>query len=825
MKYVGRESQLARIKASLQNKEHSSRIAIIGERGIGKSHLLEEIGRYARDDLTHATAYVSIDRSITPDLFAARLLLSLATSLKLGKWQAIRKQISEVSSVGSVFFSVEVSKKPGAHGALEDLCFTLINGFREKEIAEEIDAVTLFIDEVDAADNDLFPVGACLKTIIEYLDFHGVHQVNMVIAGLPSMRETIYLTHPSAWREFENIHIIQLSEVEASSLIDAILTQRSEHFDNEIKINSDARAHILEISSGYPHWIRELTEAAIEHAVAIGESSSLRLTRDYVGRGKPIAFQRAWENYYSSDFESLDGSAKLLLRLMAVHSGDRVRLDLLYRVSGLSENQFNEIIDSVVDANIISIEDEGLYQVAEMRSIAYRFRLSQIMHPLLDPVGLNSFWDDAERALYRFKIAGEQGAPTFDAFCSLVADQFEDDRVEFLEYDSTSSLFDSMREPSQITGFRAECSESLRNARQLLPPARDIAEVPSGGDPFLPEPRVFRKAKSRDASSVKIRPFLPSAKFSDVWNHADVLCVPHYMLGRVSSLGVWTFDELLGERCDELREYFEFVLHDFEESCTFESHWVATPFTYLTKVLVSKDDIETPDTWEILASEDGAISAKIDRGPHSIALWYEWRQHLVEQEDWPIFFTRTHSDELPRVSEQAILAMKQLNNIQKQGPEGALELAEKCNPFFLTLRRFRRLLLATDAVTRSLTEEKGGTRKSYWGNYQKFVESDARMMSMWIDWAASLSDLCSKSSDCDLRWYDLPALPGVEERSRLRQPIESWVFVIPRKASSRNHKFRATKMAEFLISTLSSGWQLQFQELGGCSPLAWLVNL
>lgn len=829
---IGRKEELDKVKSLLSRTGVSSRVAIIGERGIGKSTFLEEIKKYV-DEENHISAFASIDPSLNLNTFASRLYLSFTTNAIRTMGASAKEKAKKFKRIPVPFVgSMELREDEKIGGALDNFCFHLTNEFSQDALkmpdakrAYKQRKVTLFIDEIDTANNSILPIGACLKTIIEYLDFHNTPNVNIIIAGLPRSRSVIYKTHPSAWREFENINLRPFSmgkdspsilESDSAKFANSVLSDYSKEGSHNVhSISTDAMKRLINLSNGYPHWIRAFVRNAANFS---SQLNSERLSIHHLSLGMPAAFQTVWEDYYSADFEDLDESAQLLLRLIASHGRPKVRVDRIKSFYNLNDTDLSKELKLLVEKDIVDVSDEGIYQFVEMRSTAYRHRLSQMVHPLLDPLGLVDFWHSADAKLSNINVFGEKGNPSFKIFSKMIGQQFDaDSKINFFEYDSTVNLFDSIDEPKEVDSFRSATKEIIsKNHLEATVPPVPRGQLLNSSNYYMPGNRV---GETRDGRTNLLTPCSENLRFSQVWKEADLLCIPHYMLGKAASLGLWTFEELFDDRYQSLQKYFNYILHDFEESCTFEGHWVAAPFTYLTKVLVSKSDIETPKNWDELADEDGNISVVVDSIPNSIVLWYEWRQHLVENEDWPIFDVSRRSDALPLIGvdakNAAICCQENSYKTKHQDKVYSYDL------LFNSLNRFRKLLVSSDA------------KSSYWADYSKFLDSedsdfkDKEYMSMWIEWATELTKV-GNNKGAQLHWYDLPSLPGKTKfkyaSEKKSQPLESWVFVIPRKESSPLHKERAKNIADLLMSTLSMGWQAQFQEAGGASPVAWLVN-
>lgn len=279
----------------------------------------------------------------------------------------------------------------------------------------------------------------------------------------------------------------------------------------------------------------------------------------------------------------------------------------------------------------------------------------------------------------------------------------------------------------------------------------------------------------------------PSADSLLQETNADIVAVPHYMLGSMFNRGIADLEDQLGT---ESRGNLAREVTRFEELCCYRDVWCAIPFTALVKLIVSRIELDPSERHRF---RDLANKAKIEllgkredgwflteSKANSLSLWYEWDQILVctgakllhRTSGWNV--ARLISQD--GAEKEAVFAATrlywQLINSQKEEDIGHVDWIGAFDCFFRTPTQYK-----------------------YW--------------LAWSDWCQSV-----KTEDPKCAFAPMP----VEEVSAPRQPLEGWVFVVPyRDPATEAVADRTQAVARTLYATTSFDWQRKFQSRCGTS--------
>lgn len=311
---VGRDSLLEHTRVLLgrtRQKRPEKSILLTGLRGVGKTVLLNEMERMARED-GYKTIFVeaheekSLGALLAPDL--RRLLFSLdpmaGTGNKVRRGLAVLKSfLSGVNiSVWGVEVGVDIDAERGAADS-GDIEVDLPNLFLAvAEAAEDRQSpIALLIDEVQ------YLKKAELSALIMAMHKMQQRQLPLVLmgAGLPILPALAGESKSYAERLFNFPDIGPLSQTDAAkALQDPVRTAG-------IAFETDALERIFQLTQGYPYFLQEWGYQAWNHALASP------ITLDVVNASSPTVIRRLDENFFRVRFDRLTPKEKEFLRAMA----------------------------------------------------------------------------------------------------------------------------------------------------------------------------------------------------------------------------------------------------------------------------------------------------------------------------------------------------------------------------------------------------------------------------------------------------------------------------------------------------------------------------
>ncbi len=243
--FVGRSKELSRLEAALAHAKarRPFNFMVLGERGIGKTSLIDFIAQLARsygeiqnetfnyivvhiildDYTTHLDFFKKFELAVRREIekseqaktyldnvwsFLQRLELGInVAGVKVGykvTGRSPEQQLMWEEFARSVLDIVERTCRLGDPGSLFD--------------STAYDGMLILIDEVDKAPNTL-NLGSLLKYLTEYLMRNNCRQVMIGLSGLPSAVDVILDSHKSALRIFEEIRLDRLKDKEVRELL------------------------------------------------------------------------------------------------------------------------------------------------------------------------------------------------------------------------------------------------------------------------------------------------------------------------------------------------------------------------------------------------------------------------------------------------------------------------------------------------------------------------------------------------------------------------------------------------------------------------------
>lgn len=392
--FVGRYKEILRIEAALLQTNAGSPInfMLTGERGIGKTSLLEYCRDLARGELNIEECKVKflvLSTDIDQSTSQADLIekIELAFRRELGKTEPARKFLSETWSFiqrlqTSVLTVKSKDKSNSTEIILEEFAYSLaetVNRIcdetkRDDAFNATFGGVLLLIDEADNASKDL-NLGTFVKLLLERLQRNRCNKFMIGLAGLPDLRTKLLDSHPSSLRVFEEISLERLSRDDVYKIIDICIEKANS--DNIIKTEVDPKGKIqlADLSEGYPHFIHQYGYSAFEKDSDNVIDEKDVLDAAFENRG---ALEQIGDRYYRNDFYNKikQESYRQVLRIMTDKVDNWITKEEIRAKYHGKDQTLNNALKALRDRKIIiSAEGErGKYRL-QHKGFAFWIRI------------------------------------------------------------------------------------------------------------------------------------------------------------------------------------------------------------------------------------------------------------------------------------------------------------------------------------------------------------------------------------------------------------------------------------------------------------------
>ncbi len=334
--FVGRLAEIERLESHLLQtvRGNPSNFLVTGERGIGKSSLLNYLkwvaaGDIAMEDDTKLR-FLVIDTDIEPSTTQVGLVQKIELGLRreLAKTEParafLRKSWEFLQRIEAGGVRLHKADEEADQSVLiEEFAYSLAETIDRltspsdgpSTFGTQYDGVLILIDEADNASRDL-RFGAFIKLLLERVHRRGCDRVMVGLAGLPHVRQTLVEGHPSSLRLFDTVVLDRLSQPEVGRVMESGLEQAEK--DNGVKytITPSAQSLLAVLSDGYPHFIQQFGFSAFD----VDQDNVI--DREDVTKGafgKMGALEALGDRYYRDDFYNKiqEESYRQVLRIMA----------------------------------------------------------------------------------------------------------------------------------------------------------------------------------------------------------------------------------------------------------------------------------------------------------------------------------------------------------------------------------------------------------------------------------------------------------------------------------------------------------------------------
>lgn len=400
--FVGRLGELERLERCLRQAKagRPAHFLVTGERGIGKSSLLNYIKWVAEGSLPledESLSFLVVDTDIDSSTTRVGLLEKIRLGLDhaLADSEAARGVLKDLwgflQRVEAGGVRVRPSEQEQADELLaEKFSYTLadiatrLTGDQPSLFSARRDGILILIDEADNASAAL-GLGSFLKLLSERLQRRGCTKVLLGLAGLPRLRDVLLESHASSLRLFEEVMLGTLSDDDVGRVIDRCLAAGRDLNGVATTITDAARARLVHLSEGYPHFIQQFGYSAFSAAKAdVVEEQDVIVGAFAPGGALDLIGERYYRNDYYNKIQS--ESYRQVLRIMAGREREWITKEQIRKDFKGKETTLANAMKALVDRKIILVKEggTGVYRL-QHRGFAWWIKLRTSDRPMLTP--------------------------------------------------------------------------------------------------------------------------------------------------------------------------------------------------------------------------------------------------------------------------------------------------------------------------------------------------------------------------------------------------------------------------------------------------------
>ena len=336
--FAGRWTEVQRLESGLNQTRagHPGHFMLTGERGIGKTSLLNYIRWLAAGDIIVNEElnfkYLVIDTDVDAKTTQFGLIkkIELCIRWELGKTESAKSFLSDawefIQRIEALGVKLNEPSSIDRETLLDEFAHSLAKTVErlcdgketEDLFSAKYDGVLILADESDNASVDL-DFGVFLKQLLERLQRHRCEKVMVILAGLPELESVVRDSHPSALRLFEHLRLNRLLNTEVNEVIDLCLAEAKEKNGVETLIEENARELLMRLAEGFPHFIQQFGYSAFD----VDDNNNIEVSDVMDGAfgndDIPGALKLIGDRYYRNDFYNKiqKESYRQVLRIMA----------------------------------------------------------------------------------------------------------------------------------------------------------------------------------------------------------------------------------------------------------------------------------------------------------------------------------------------------------------------------------------------------------------------------------------------------------------------------------------------------------------------------
>ena len=372
---AGRQPQLTRFPKILRGApEIPANLRITGLRGVGKSVLLKEFERLARDGNWAVVRHQLEPRHNTDESLSQLVARSVdAAKDKMSRARRVKARIDDAVDAGRRLLTVSI----------EDVTFSLagdpqveldlvknLYGAVEAALDTGHEGFALLLDEAQVIRDDTTRGGehpmSMLVAAVNALQEAGL-PLALVMCGLPTLRANLQRARTYSERMFRGEHIGEL-DGNPGPARDAFVEPLK---DTGIAAEEDLISRVLDEVEGYPFFIQlwgaELWEAAQDAAIEV-------LSVALLDAIEPDIYRRLDDEFYAGRVETLTPSEQDLLLATAGCSYPPLKTADIRRRSAKSEGNINVLMGRLAEQGVLYRVQKGQYAYTAPKFHEYLIR-------------------------------------------------------------------------------------------------------------------------------------------------------------------------------------------------------------------------------------------------------------------------------------------------------------------------------------------------------------------------------------------------------------------------------------------------------------------
>lgn len=336
---------------------------ITGDRGIGKSSMLVQVKSICEGNnelperleidtgeksFDFITAWHDCAKDQTPGILAAGILQQLQNRIT----KILKKIKIDLNFSGIIKITQKESGDSSISEIVSIFCDELSKAGKKAEENGKT-GVILFFDELDRVEPNS-GVATFFKLSAEKLSRNGVKNVAFFAAGITGAIQNMEEEHGSIYRTFKDIPLPRLSQEDVQRILEVGFNSVHCKYDDEVCLS------IYKMSAGYPEPVHLLGSQVL----SVDEDDYLSMEDFYAAKVKTVESLR--RNKLSSMLKSAgSGKYQKILEAMANHEGQNVPLSFISEQIKYKQNQYSTNMANLVDRNIITQIDRGMYSFVD----------------------------------------------------------------------------------------------------------------------------------------------------------------------------------------------------------------------------------------------------------------------------------------------------------------------------------------------------------------------------------------------------------------------------------------------------------------------------
>ena len=346
-------------KATTKHESIQTNTIVTGDRGIGKSSVLNQVKNIAEGDFEllkrleievgtekydFICAWHDCSTDQNPSILASGILRQLEnrfktifTGLKL-----------ELNIAGILKVSQNDSSVATISEIAERFCEDLT---RISSQAEERNksGVVLFFDELDRVKPDS-GVATFFKISAEKLARDKVKNIAFFAGGITGAIQSLEEEHASIYRTFKDVPLPKLEEPEVKQILEAGFQNVQCSYDEQVT------QKVFELSAGYPEPVHLLGSHLLK------TDTDDHLDSEDFDKAKLEVVETLRRNKLASSLKSAGaGKYQEILKAMASYKGANIPLNHITQETGYEQNQYSTNMGNLIKRDVISQVDRGVY--------------------------------------------------------------------------------------------------------------------------------------------------------------------------------------------------------------------------------------------------------------------------------------------------------------------------------------------------------------------------------------------------------------------------------------------------------------------------------